>query len=86
MPRDLYFFNPWRLEQERAFDADAVRRQPADRETRVHAALADAHDGALKYLDALAVTFDDPGMHLDAVARLEDWDIGIRVPFRNCGY
>ena len=55
------------------------RRDPADRDRAGDAAAAEAHDGALEDLDALAVALDDLGRDLDGVARGELGEVGAEL-------
>lgn len=77
------FFQTGRLEQERALHGYAMGSKTANSEAGIGAALAQAHERALKNLNALAVSLDDAQMHLDAIARPERRNIAIRLPFRD---
>jgi len=57
-----------RMEQERSFDADAVRGHAADGEVLVDATSPAADHDPLEYLDALARPFHDLGVHPHGIA------------------
>ncbi len=72
------------MQEEGAFDADAVGTNAANGEVFFDAAAAFAHDDALKDLDAFAVAFDDADMDADAVPGFECRDALFEILIDNC--
>ena len=94
MTNDLDLVDPRAVDLERSLDADAAG-DPADGNRASDPATAEAHDGPLEDLDALAVAFDDLGRHLDRVpgsdlrqvgAKLVGDDLVEHVHGRSCSF
>src|SRR6266508_1757194 len=77
---DLDRIEPWRVQQERALDADAVRCDPPEGEVLINTAAAAANHHALEVLRALAVALDDA--HADAyrVANSKVGQVRLELP------
>src|SRR6476659_6971570 len=78
VPNDLDLLDARAVDLEGPLDADAGG-DPADGDRPGDAAAAQAHDGPLEDLDALAVALDDLGRHLDGIAGREDGEVGSKL-------
>src|SRR6267142_1995473 len=76
MTRDLDLLDAWGVDHEGPLDADA-RRDAADGDHLVQAAITHPEDRALELLEALAVSFDDAHAHGHRVTRPDLWEIGL---------
>src|SRR5215218_5341968 len=74
-PHDLDLVEARAIDQERALDANAIRRDAADGEVLVDPPGAAADDHALERLNALAAPLDDLDQRPDGIARPENGDV-----------
>src|SRR5439155_1621193 len=68
----LDLLDPWAVDLERALDSD-TGRNPANGDRAGDPAAAEAHDGPLEHLDALASSLDDLGRHLHGIGGRVYW-------------
>ena len=78
VPDDLDLLDARAVDLERPLDADA-RRDAPDGDGPGDPATAQAHDGPLEDLDALAVALDDLGGHLHGVTGRELREVGAKL-------
>jgi hypothetical protein len=64
---NLDFFNTWAFQQEGALDTNAMTGDTANSEIGLVATPAHPNNYALKNLNTLTVTFDNPQMHFDGI-------------------
>jgi hypothetical protein len=85
MTNDFYLVDAGRVNQEGTLDSNAIG-DTAHREIAVDATTTQAHDNALKWLQALTAAFNDFYLQAYGVARLNFWEIIFKMSTFDSGY